>query len=82
MQTNLQRDVLVLNLEKRFEEMCGEMYGKTVAACDNGELYYALLNLVKELSLVTERLDGEKKVYYISMEFLIGKLLSNHLIIY
>ncbi|MDD3369728.1 MAG: glycogen/starch/alpha-glucan phosphorylase [Lachnospiraceae bacterium] len=80
MQTNLQRDVLVMNLDKQFETMCDQMFHKKITECDNHEIYVVLLNLVKELTLVTERLDGEKKVYYISAEFLIGKLLSNNLI--
>ena len=80
MQTNLQRDVLVMNLEDRLETMCRESAGKSVSECGDGELFLALMDLVKELSMVSERLEGKKKLYYVSAEFLIGKLLSNNLI--
>lgn len=78
--SNLTRDVLVLNLEKELEEQIKSMYVKDIASCSNEELYYALLLLSKKLMKVSETIEGEKKVYYISAEFLIGKLLSNNLI--
>ena len=78
--SNLTRDVLVLNLEKELEAQTNESCGKNVAECSNTELYYSLLQLSKKLMEVSERIEGPKKVYYISAEFLIGKLLSNNLI--
>ena len=78
--SNLKRDVLVLNLEKELEEQTRSGYGKSVAECSNKELYYSLLQLSKRLMAVSEPIEGEKKIYYISAEFLIGKLLSNNLI--
>ena len=78
--SNLKRDVLVLNLEKELEDQTQSGYGKSVAECSNEELYYSLLQLSKKLMKVSEAIEGEKKVYYISAEFLIGKLLSNNLI--
>ncbi len=78
--SNLKRDVLVLHLEKELEEQTQAGYGKSVAACTKEELYYSLLQLSKKLMEVSERIEGPKKVYYISAEFLIGKLLSNNLI--
>ena len=78
--SNLKRDVLVLNLEKELEQQTQSGYGKSVAACSNRELYYSLLQLSKKLMAVSEPIEGEKKIYYISAEFLIGKLLSNNLI--
>ncbi|MDE6389348.1 MAG: glycogen/starch/alpha-glucan family phosphorylase [Lachnospiraceae bacterium] len=78
--SNLKRDVLVLNLERELEEQTQSGYGKSVAECGNSELYYSLLQLSKKLMAVSERIEGEKKIYYISAEFLIGKLLSNNLI--
>ena len=77
---NLKRDVLVLNLEKELEEQTQSGYGKSVAECNDAQLYYSLLQLSKKLMAVSERIEGEKKIYYISAEFLIGKLLSNNLI--
>lgn len=55
--------------------------GKPIAESSNEELYLALLQLVKEKA--QDKVDdttGKKKLYYISAEFLIGKLLSNNLI--
>ncbi|MBR1673955.1 MAG: glycogen/starch/alpha-glucan phosphorylase [Eubacterium sp.] len=53
---------------------------KTIKESTDEELYIALLNLVKEKAKAKESNDGKKKLYYISAEFLIGKLLSNNLI--
>mgnify|MGYP002508012765 FL=1 len=78
--SNLKRDVLVMNLEKELEDQAMSTYGKNIAACSNEELYYSLLLLSKKLMTVSEPIEGEKKIYYISAEFLIGKLLSNNLI--
>ena len=57
-----------------------EMFQKDIKECSNEELYVALLSLTKELAKEKENNKGKKKVYYISAEFLIGKLLSNNLI--
>lgn len=79
-QTNLQKDILVLNLEEQLKEIAEEMYGKELSALTDQETYYAVLILTKRLMAVSDCNEGEKKVYYISAEFLIGKLLSNNLI--
>lgn len=50
------------------------------AGGSNEEIYYNLLNLTKRAIDQKGRIEGKKKVYYISAEFLIGKLLSNNLI--
>ena len=78
--TNLKRDVLVMNLEQELENQTQSGYGKSIADCSNEELYYSILQLSKKLMDASERIEGEKKIYYISAEFLIGKLLSNNLI--
>ena len=78
--SNLKRDVLVMNLEQELESQTQSGYGKTVANCSKEELYYSILQLSKKLMAASERIEGEKKIYYISAEFLIGKLLSNNLI--
>ena len=77
---NMQRDVLLMNLEEQFAQCIERDCGKTIGDASDKELYHALLSLVKELTAVTPDIEGEKKVYYISAEFLIGKLLSNNLI--
>ena len=78
--SNLKRDVLVMNLEQELENQTQSGYGKAISACSNEELYYSILQLSKKLMTASERIEGEKKIYYISAEFLIGKLLSNNLI--
>ena len=78
--TNMQRDVLVLNLEEQLEGIAQDKFGKTLKECTDQEAYYVLLDMTTRLMDVAEVYNGEKKVYYISMEFLIGKLLSNNLI--
>lgn len=78
--TNLKRDVLVMNLEQELENQTQSGYGKSIADCSDRELYYSILQLSKKLMDASERIEGEKKIYYISAEFLIGKLLSNNLI--
>lgn len=69
-----------MNLEKQLNEITQKMYGKNIADCTNAELYNCVLQLSKDLMAATPAITGDKKVYYISMEFLIGKLLSNNLI--
>lgn len=54
--------------------------GKTIDACTNEELYHALLGMTQEMAAGKVSEKGKKKLYYISAEFLIGKLLSNNLI--
>ncbi|CCX63918.1 phosphorylase [Firmicutes bacterium CAG:791] len=78
--TNMQRDILALNMEQQLSDLASNKYGKSLSACSNKELYYIILDYCKRLLAVTERNTGEKKIYYISAEFLIGKLLSNNLI--
>ena len=77
---NMQRDVLVMNLELQLEEKMQKRYGKSLKNGTKEEVYYAVLEATKDLASVMDENDGEKKVYYISAEFLIGKLLSNNLI--
>ena len=69
-----------MNLELKLNEMTGKMYGKSIAACTDVQLYNSVLQLTKEQMQEKPVITGKKKVYYISMEFLIGKLLSNNLI--
>ncbi len=53
---------------------------KGISVSSNEEVYFALLDLVKEKAEEKVSNSGKKKLYYISAEFLIGKLLSNNLI--
>ena len=69
-----------MNLEERLQKWTKKLYKKEIADCDSQELYYSILNVTKDLMAEKPVISGEKKVYYISAEFLIGKLLSNNLI--
>ena len=80
MQTNLQKDVLVLNMEQQLYEIAEGMFGKKVEELSSSQAYYVILTLAKRLMTVSNTNAGKKRVYYISAEFLIGKLLSNNLI--
>ena len=62
------------------QEKVENYLGKTVADASNEEIYGALLAAVQEMAAEKERTDSKKKLYYISAEFLIGKLLSNNMI--
>lgn len=53
---------------------------KDIATASDSELYSALLNLIQKQSEKCRKVTTGKKLYYISAEFLIGKLLSNNLI--
>ena len=65
-----------MTLKNMLQEKCGgDLKSKT-----NEEIYFALLEVVQEMAKGKEKNVGKKKLYYISAEFLIGKLLSNNLI--
>ena len=67
-------------MEISLEYMLKEMLGKEIADASDREIYTALLNITKEKMKEMQHNEGERKLYYISAEFLIGKLLSNNLI--
>ena len=64
----------------KVEDYTQKLYGKQLTDCTNEEIYYSLLAMTKELAEGKVTTQGKKKLYYISAEFLIGKLLSNNLI--
>ena len=64
----------------KLSEFVKAEYGKSISECTNEELYYALLTLTKKMASGKQHGNSKKKLYYISAEFLIGKLLSNNLI--
>ena len=63
-------------LKNRLTALCK----KEISDCSEKELYTGLLSLVQEMAKDKESNQGKKKLYYISAEFLIGKLLSNNMI--
>lgn len=67
-------------MERLLEQILQENYQKTIKEASKEEIYTALLSLTKEKMKGAKRNEGKKKLYYISAEFLIGKLLSNNLI--
>ena len=67
-------------MEKRLQEVLGKRFHKTLDTCTKEELFHALMEITKEATGNLKRNEGSKKLYYISAEFLIGKLLSNNLI--
>lgn len=62
------------------QETLQQKLGKEIVQASNEEIYGALLSMVQEMAGEKERTDSKKKLYYISAEFLIGKLLSNNMI--
>jgi starch phosphorylase len=64
----------------KLQEIVANRCGKEISQCTNEELYYALLEMTKGMAKEKVSNQGKRKLYYISAEFLIGKLLSNNLI--
>lgn len=62
------------------EKIIEQTYGKKIGECTNEEIFTGLMLTVKDLAAEEKQGESKKKVYYISAEFLIGKLLSNNLI--
>ena len=54
------RKVLQLNMETQLAMLAEKRYGKGIADCTDEEVYYAVLELTKEMTEVTEEITGEK----------------------
>lgn len=69
---------VIMGIREKLERICCN----NIAACTDEQLYHGLMQIVKEMAKEREENEkaGKKKIYYISAEFLIGKLLSNNLI--
>ena len=65
---------------ENLEKLIYDLYKKNARQCTNEEIYNALLIYTKNQLFEKGYQNGKKKIYYISAEFLIGKLLSNNLI--
>ncbi len=69
-----------MNVRSNLESVAQKMYGRALRELDDSQLYFAILNMTKDMMNGKGVIKGSKKIYYISAEFLIGKLLSNNLI--
>ena len=69
-----------MRMRDELEQKVGLRFSKGLLAADNKEIYQALLELTQEKLAAAPKIQGERKLYYISAEFLVGKLLSNNLI--
>ena len=67
-------------MEARLTEILQEKFQTGLEQATDDQVYYALLTLTKERIKEGPKNEGKRKLYYISAEFLIGKLLSNNLI--
>ena len=67
-------------IQEKLSKILDKRFSKTIKEASNEEIYLALLELTKDSIKSKGNNNGEKKLYYISAEFLIGKLLSNNLI--
>ena len=64
----------------KFTDFLNKKNEKQLSEMTNQEIYYKLLEYIKERADEKTKNESKKKIYYISAEFLIGKLLSNNLI--
>ena len=64
----------------KLEMLVSEKLGKAISESSNQEIYQALMTVVQDMAEQKESNAGKKKVYYVSAEFLVGKLLSNNMI--
>ena len=69
-----------MRMRDELEQKVGLRFSKGLLAATNQEIYQALLELTQEKLAAARPITGERKLYYISAEFLVGKLLSNNLI--
>ena len=86
--SNMKRDVIVLRLEEHFRRLLVLMYKKEtpgdtypeLSEYSDEELYRGLVRLTGDLLHVSDRNDGEKRLYFLSMDFPIGPMLSMNLV--
>lgn len=69
-----------MDIREKLSDILNKEYSKTIEESSDMELYYALLEMTKEMEKSSSRVQSSRKLYYFSAEFLIGKLLSNNLI--
>ena len=69
-----------MDIREELEQKLRERGAGDLSAAADQELYHALLELVAQRLEQAPRIQGDKKLYYVSAEFLVGKLVSNNLI--
>lgn len=69
-----------MNMENKMQDKAQSLFGCTLSECSNEQIYVLLLEITKEMMADAPLISGDRKLYYISAEFLIGKLLSNNLL--
>lgn len=67
-------------IKEKLNNILHEKYSKTIENCTDRDLYFALLKMTKEIQKGETNSKTQRKLYYFSAEFLVGKLLSNNLI--
>lgn len=66
-------------IKEKLNNILHEKYSKTIENCTDRDLYFALLKMTKEIQKGETNSKTQRKLYYFSAEFLVGKLLSNNL---
>ncbi len=69
-----------MSVREELEQKVKEQGAESLSAAEDAAIYHGLLAFTKERLKKASRIQGDRKLYYISAEFLIGKLLSNNLI--
>ncbi len=76
----IREEVFCNEVESMLTDAADKLYGKGLSQLSDAQIYNCVMQMTKEFTRAAKHLRGDKKVYYISAEFLIGKLLSNNLI--
>ena len=76
----IREEVFCNEVENKLSEAASRLYQRDIGELTDAQIYNCLLQMTKDFTKASNQIKGDKKVYYISEEFLIGKLLSNNLI--
>lgn len=77
---DIKHGIIIHNIEEQLNNLSLELFNKKISKLSNQQIYILITDFINNVLHVSEPCIGEKKIYYISMEFLIGRLLSNNLI--
>lgn len=69
-----------MNIKSRMHDLAREKYGAELPQCTDAQLHNILQQIAQEYSTARPAPQGDRKLYYFSAEFLMGKLLSNNLL--